>query len=68
MSSAVPTRPTGMRAAHCSWSGRFPSSCCSRAMGVSIDDGGMVFTVIPIGANSRASARIKPITPPFDDT
>ena len=41
---------------------------CSRAIGVSIDDGGMVFTVIPFGANSLASARVSPITPPFDDT
>ena len=32
------------------------------------DDGGIVLTVMPTGANSRASARIMPITPPFDDT
>ena len=38
------------------------------AMGVSTRVGGMVLTVMPWDANSRANALVSPITPPFDAT
>ena len=43
-----------------------PSACAWCCIGVSIADGGMLFTVIPWGANSRASVFVRVMTPPFD--
>ena len=37
-------------------------------MGVSMNPGGMVLTVIPWGPSSRARALVKPITPALDAT
>ena len=39
-----------------------------RAIGVSMNPGGIVFTVMPCGAYSTASALVSPMTPPFDAT
>ena len=37
-------------------------------MGVSMKPGGIVFTVIPFGPSSRASALVKPMTPALEAT
>ena len=37
-------------------------------MGVSMNPGGIVFTVIPFGPSSSASALVKPMTPAFAAT
>src|SRR6202012_1932416 len=66
MSAAVPKWPNGMLLASCSLEPRYPAAwpwCC---MGVSMPDGGMLFTVIPCGAYSRASDLVNVITPPLD--
>ena len=39
-----------------------------RSIGVSMNPGGIVFTVMPFGPNSSASALVRPITPAFDAT
>ena len=68
MSSGVPARRTGVRAATASMLGRSPRASARRAIGVSMNPGGMVFTVMPFGAYSTASAFVSPMTPPFDAT
>ena len=45
-----------------------PDSMGRRIMGVSMTPGGMVFTVMPCGARSSASALVSAMTPPFDAT
>ena len=37
-------------------------------MGVSTKPGGIVFTVMPLGPSSSASAFVKPMTPAFEAT
>ena len=49
-----------------SFDGRCPSAWAWCCIGVSMADGGMLFTVIPYGANSRASVFVSVMTPPFD--
>ena len=68
MSSGVPARRTGVAAAMVSMLGTLPAFSARRAMGVSMIAGGIVFTVMPWGASSTASALVRPITPPFDAT
>jgi hypothetical protein len=36
------------------------------SIGVSTKPGGILFTVMPVGASSCANAFVKAITPPFD--
>ncbi len=43
-------------------------SAAALNIGVSIEPGGMVFTVMPVGPKSCASALVMPIIPAFDDT
>ena len=69
MSSGRPARRTGVSSAW--WSTEPPRSpFCSevRSIGVSTNPGGMVFTVIPWGPNSRASALVMPMSPAFEVT
>ena len=40
----------------------------ARSIGVSMNPGGMVLTVIPLGPNSSASDLVSPMTAAFDDT
>ena len=68
MSSGVPARPVGTIAPMVSMLGTFPTPAAFLAMGVSTMVGGMVLTVMPWPANSRAKAFVRPITPPFDAT
>jgi hypothetical protein len=46
--------------------GRSPAACEARDMGVSMPEGGMVFTVIPYAAYSRASALVIAMTAPLE--
>jgi hypothetical protein len=63
-SSGRPIRRTGVNASWCSTpSPRRPLLSWRRSIGVSMNPGGMVFTVIPFGPSSRASDLVKPMTP-----
>ena len=66
MSAGVPARPSGTMGPTMSTPGKSPLTSASRAMGVSTRLGGIVFTVIPLRANSTASALVNPMTPPLD--
>ena len=68
MSSGVPARRTGVRAATASMGGMSPRAAAARAIGVSMNPGGIVLTVMPLGAYSTANALVSPTTPPFDAT
>ena len=68
MSSGVPALPTGTIAPMTSMLGTSPTSSECLAMGVSTIVGGMVLTVMPSAASSRARALVSPITPPLDAT
>src|SRR4051794_5051040 len=65
MSSPEPIRPIGMSFAICSAEPSLPSACHWRDMGVSIEEGGMLLTVIPLGAYSLASDLVRVMTAPF---
>ncbi len=45
-----------------------PLAALRRDIGVSMNPGGIVLTVIPFGANSRARDLVRPTMPDFDDT
>ena len=69
MSSGRPTRRTGVSDAW--WSTPSPSRPLLsdwRSIGVSMNPGGIVLTVIPFGPNSSARDLVRPITPALDDT
>src|SRR5262249_44257253 len=67
ISSGVPARPTGItRGAIFSRFATLPSASARRNIGVSIMPGEMLFTVMPWGASSSASALVSAITPPFE--
>ncbi len=59
MSSGVPSRPSGARATTWSQLAIEPDSIGRRIIGVSMAPGGMVFTVMPCGARSSASALVE---------
>src|ERR671916_248224 len=67
MSSGRPTRRTGVSDAW--WLTVLPSRPLSaerRNIGVSMNPGGIVFTVMPLGPNSSANDLVRPIMPAFD--
>src|ERR1700712_1027536 len=66
ISAPVPRCPTGMLLAICSLDGRKPAAWPACCIGVSIPDGGMLLTVMPASAYSRASDLVSVRTAPLD--
>src|SRR5215218_6935827 len=66
MSSPVPRCPSGTLAAICSLEGRWPDACPACCIGVSMADGGMLFTVMPAGPYSRARDLVSESSAPLD--
>jgi hypothetical protein len=69
MSSGRPGRRTGVASAmRSTLPPSRPRSSDDLSIGVSMKPGGMVFTVMPLGPNSSASALVRPMSPALEDT
>src|SRR5579884_1703870 len=66
MSAPVPRRPIGIFLAISSLDFTNPAACAWCCIGVSMPDGGMLLTVIPSAAYSRASDLVRLMTAPLD--
>lgn len=66
MSSGMPIRFRGTPCTIASMRGLLPSTSVRRLSPVYTIAGGIVLTVMPSSANSRATALVSDVTPPFD--